>query len=110
MARGHPFLFVFFFFILGGEEAPLEEDQIEGAACDATVGEIEYRTEEYRVAVSCGDEREIKHVHHSAEHERSIIPDHSVEKTVDDVAECACSNEGKTDKHSGRSLVLPVKR
>ena len=100
------------FLLRTGEETVLEKNQIESANRDATVSEIEDRSEEQK-AVSTHErnprrpesvnDREVEHVHDTTEHQRSVIEDHTVEKAVDDVAESAGGNQCETDQDSGRN-------
>ncbi len=99
--------------VFAGKKAPLEEDQVKGTAGDAAVSKIEDRGEEAeRVAAyqrhpfreGGVDNREIKHVNHTAEHERGIVPDQAVEETVYDIAHSSGRNHSETYSDPGRCI------
>lgn len=85
-------LLVFFLLVFGHEELVPEEDQIKSPDSDTAVSEIEDGSKEQEVLPSAErhpgrpegiNDRKIQHIHHSAEHERSIIEYDTVEKAVD---------------------------
>ena len=112
-------LFVLIFLFLGtGEKTVLEENQIESAHGDAAVREVEDRGEEQKAVAShkwnpfrpdCVYHRKIKHVNNVSEHQRSIAENHTVEKTVDDVAESTGRYQCQANQHSGRNNRLTVR-
>lgn len=98
------------------EETPLEEEQIDGSHGHAAVREIEHRVEKSERSASYERnpggpygiyDREIEHIHDLAEHKRGVVPDDSVEETVDDVSEGSGGDEGQPDEHPGRDAGLP---
>ena len=80
----------------------------EGSYCDTTVRNVEDRVEEGDVpaAYISVDKREIKHIHHPALEKRSIIPDHSIKDTVDNVSDGSRCDKGKGNEEPHRSLFL----
>ena len=84
----------------------MEEDQVEGADGDAGIGEVEYRAEEDDPG-AVADDREEQHIHHLAEHERGIAPDHAVEQAVDDVADGPGRDQRQAHRDArGRGILL----
>ena len=90
----------------------VEEDEVEGTAGDAAVGEVEDGAEEGLRMIHPREfvvkEREVEHVYHLSEHEgkRStrhdgLGPDKAIEEAVDDVAQSAGGNHGQTYQNSG---------
>ena len=53
-------------------------------------------------------EGEIEHIDHLAEHERGVVPDHSVEKAIDDVAERTGGYQRQAHENPGRRGSLAV--
>ena len=88
---------------LTGEEFPLEKKKVGGAAGDATVREIEDRTEKDNL-LAASNQREKEHIDHLAEHKRCIVPDKTVEKAVYDIAYGAGGNHGQPHKRTYGSV------
>lgn len=88
-----------------GKELPMEEQQVERAHGHAGISEVEHRAEEDHPS-PVAYYGEVEHVHHSAEHERSIVPNQSVEQAVDDIAYRPGSDHRKPDKHPDGSPAL----
>ena len=95
-------------FFGAGEEPALEQNQVDRADRDTAVGEIEHRSEEQQPVTSDKRhpgrpdsvyEREVEHIDHTPEHQRSVTEGYSVEKAVDDVAESPGRDQGQTDQH-----------
>ncbi len=109
----------FFLFLRAREEAVLEENQVESAHRDAAVGEIEDRCEKQKAATSHErnprrpdrvNQRKVEHVHDTTEHQRGVIEDHTVEKAVYDVAECAGGDQREAHKDSCRDYRFAVRQ
>ena len=103
----------FFDFFCFRKKLPLEKHQVEGAAGDAAVGDVEDGPEEDHVAAAPDgevrrqggvDQREVEHVDHLAVEERRVVENEPVEHRVDLVADGSGKDRGEAVEHAFRRV------